>query len=414
MADPLIQRQLLPQGLHTGLPTSQVISVLGSTGSIGQQTLKVAAQEGLTVAALAAGRNSRDLARQIISFEPAYVSVLDQETRDQLVLTLKDSLPAGQAMPEIGYGPEGAVQAAQWTQADTVVAAITGFAGLEPVLAAASSGKKIALANKESLVVAGDEIKSRAAQSGAWILPVDSEHSAIWQCLLAAPPDSARRLILTCSGGPFHGRSKEDLAGVTLAQALDHPTWSMGGKITIDSATLMNKAFEVIEAYQLFGMDQALIDVLVHRQSLVHSLVEFKDGALMAQLGDPDMTIPIRFALTFPRRSDRGRIPPFDFLSGGRSQWTFEAVEEAVFPSIRLARQVLEAGGLMPLVLNAANEVAVSRFMEGQIPFTGIFVLIERALDHFGPLSAIKTSSFDDMMGQHRRVMDFAGNQAVF
>ncbi|HZK42636.1 MAG TPA: 1-deoxy-D-xylulose-5-phosphate reductoisomerase [Clostridia bacterium] len=404
----------MPDSLHTPLPSTKVLAILGSTGSIGRQSLQVAQEEGYRVAALAAGKNSGELARQIQLFQPAFVSVQDQETKDQLVRILTDQLPAGFVMPIIDFGRQALLEVARWQEADTVIAAITGFAGLEPVLAAASSGKKIALANKESLVVAGHEIKRQAALSGAWILPVDSEHSAIWQCMLAALPGSVRRLILTCSGGPFQDKTLEDLAQVTPAQALDHPTWSMGGKITIDSASLMNKAFEVIEACHLFDMDPALIDVAVHRQSLVHSLVEFKDGSLMAQLGDPDMTLPIRFALTFPHRSDRGEVPPFDLLSQKRWQWTFEAVDDQRFPSIGLARQALAAGGLMPLVLNAANEAAVASFMAGRLPFRGIFELIEGALDHFSPLSAIKESSFDDMMGQHQRVIEFVDRQTAF
>jgi 1-deoxy-D-xylulose-5-phosphate reductoisomerase len=408
------QKGILPDSLHAPLPPTRVLSILGSTGSIGRQSLQVAQEEGYRVAALAAGRNSRELARQIQLFQPAYVSVLDQETKDQLVGILADQAPSGFTLPTIGFGRQALLEVARWQEADTVIAAITGFAGLEPVLAAASSGKKIALANKESLVVAGHEIKRQAALSGAWILPVDSEHSAIWQCTLAALPGSVRRLILTCSGGPFLDKDQAALAHVTLNQALAHPTWSMGGKITIDSASLMNKAFEVIEAHYLFDMDPSMIEVIVHRQSLVQSLVDFKDGSLMALVGLPDMTLPIRFALTFPHRSDRGEVPAFDFSSHERWQWTFEAVDDQRFPSIGLARQALAAGGLMPLVLNAANEAAVASFMSGRLPFRGIFELIERALDYFSPLSAIKESSFDDMMGQHQRVMEFADRQAAF
>lgn len=404
--------ETVPATLVAPLPATRVLSLLGSTGSIGRQALTVAEEEGYRVAALAAGRNSGELARQILACRPAYVSVQDQEARDRLVESLEGSLPEAD-WPEIGLGAQAAVQVARWPEADTVVAAITGFAGLEPVLAAASAGKKIALANKESLVVAGGEVKRRARESGAWILPVDSEHSAIWQCLLAALPGSAKGLILTCSGGPFHGKSREELAGVTVAQALKHPTWSMGGKITIDSATLMNKAFELIEGCHLFDLDHRAIQVVVHRQSLVHSLVEFKDGALLAQLGAPDMTVPIRFALSFPHRSDKGARAPFDLLAGGKAGWTFEPVDEAVFPSLGLARQAFDQGGLLPLVLNGANEAAVSRFLAGRIAFSSIFELIGRSLDHFSQLSAIKTSSFDDMMSAHLRVLDYVSELPV-
>lgn len=365
------------------------------------------------MAALAAGQNIPELVSQILEFQPDFVSVKDQEARKRLVEALAFELPPGRPMPDIGQGREGAVEVARWEGADTVIAAITGFAGLEPVLAAAAAGRKIALANKESLVVAGEEVRRQAELSGAFVLPVDSEHSALWQCMLAAPPDSIRRLILTCSGGPFYGKGPQDLALVRPDQALNHPTWSMGAKITIDSASLMNKAFEVIEACHLFGVPHRMVDVIIHPQSLVHSLLEFNDGAILAQLGDPDMTLPIRLALTFPRRSDKGRGAPFDFLASERSTWTFGGVDDRLFPSILMARQAMEAGGLMPLVLNAANEAAVARFLSGDLSFTGIHDLVRRSLDHFSPLAAIKAPSFDDMMNQHLRVMDYAHKAAI-
>ena len=396
--------RVVPARLDAGVPETKTLAVLGSTGSIGSQTLSVAGQEGYRVAALAAGRNMEVLAGQIDHFKPSYVSVADEEARQQLLARL-DAMGVRQPA-EIGVGRQGAVRAAGWPEADTVLAAITGFAGLEPVLAAASAGKKIALANKESLVVAGEEVKRRAAMSGAWLLPVDSEHSAIWQCMLAAPGGSVSRVILTCSGGPFHGKSAEELRLVTAAEALSHPTWTMGGKITVDSATLMNKAFEVIEACHLFDLDHRAIDIVIHRQSMVHSMVEFTDGALMAQLGPPDMTIPIRFALTFPNRSATVKQPPFDLLAPGHRAWTFEAVDEDLFPTLAMARQAFDRGGLMPLVLNAANEAALALFLEGATAFTSIFDLVRRALDDFSHLSAIKASSFDAMMSAHRRVTD--------
>ncbi len=377
---------------------------MGATGSIGRQTLAVAGEEGYRVAALAAGHNMEVLAGQIAAFHPSFVSVADEAAAHELLSRLKAIGIEAPAVMEVGR--QGAVRAATWPEADTVVAAITGFAGLEPVLAAASAGKKIALANKESLVVAGHEVKRRAAASGAWLLPVDSEHSAIWQCLLAAPKGSVRRVILTCSGGPFHGQPAVALRRATAAEALSHPTWTMGGKITIDSATLMNKAFEVIEGCHLFDMDHRDIEVVIHRQSMIHSMVEFRDGAVLAQLGDPDMTIPIRFALTFPHRSSRVCRPPFDPAPSGPASWTFEQVDEDLFPTIAMARRAFDRGGLMPLVLNAANEAAVALFLDGAIGFTSIFDLVRRALDDFGHLSAIKATSFDAMMSEHRRVTD--------
>ena len=404
MNGPVSFHDVVPATLDAGVPETKTMAVLGSTGSIGCQTLSVASQEGYCVAALAAGRNIVVLADQIAKFKPSFVSVADEAARCQLVDRL-NVIGVGQPA-EIGLGRQGVVGAATWPEADTVVAAITGFAGLEPVLAAASAGKKIALANKESLVVAGGEVKRRAAMSGAWLLPVDSEHSAIWQCMLAAPKGSVRRVILTCSGGPFHGKTREALRLATAAEALSPPTWTMGGKITIDSATLMNKAFEVIEGCHLFDLDHRAIDVVVHRQSIVHSMVEFTDGALMAQLGPPDMTIPIRFALTFPNRSATVMQPPFDLLAPGHRAWTFEAVDEDLFPTLAMARQAFDRGGLMPLVLNAANEAALALFLEGAVAFTSIFDLVRRALDDFSHLSAIKASSFDAMMSAHRRVTD--------
>lgn len=404
MKDQASFHQAVPAALDAGVPETKTMAVLGSTGSIGSQALSVADQEGYRVAALAAGRNMEVLAGQIARFAPSFVSVADEAARHQLLARL-DAMGVRQPA-EIGLGRQGAVRAAGWPEADTVLAAITGFAGLEPVLAAASAGKKIALANKESLVAAGEEVKRRAAMSGAWLLPVDSEHSAVWQCMLAAPGGSVRRVILTCSGGPFHGRSSEELRLATAAEALSHPTWTMGGKITIDSATLMNKAFEVIEACHLFDLDHRAIDVVIHRQSIVHSMVEFSDGALMAQLGPPDMTIPIRFALTFPDRSARAGQPTFDLLAPGHRAWTFEAVDEDLFPSLAMARQAFDSGGLMPLVLNAANEAALALFLEGAVAFTGIFDLVRRALDDFSHLSAIKASSFDAMMSAHCRVTE--------
>ncbi|HHX29749.1 MAG TPA: 1-deoxy-D-xylulose-5-phosphate reductoisomerase [Clostridiaceae bacterium] len=404
--------ELVPPGPDTQVPPTRVLSVLGSTGSIGRQTLAVAREEGWRVDALAAGQNIDELVRQILEFSPLFVSVADRDARDRLQAALSERLPKS-SLPRIGEGREGAVQAASFETADTVVAAITGFAGLEPVLAAASLGRKIALANKESLVAGGHEVRRRALESGAWIMPVDSEHSAIWQCLFTADRQDLKRAVLTCSGGPFQGRTRDRLADVTVSEALDHPTWKMGGKITIDSATLMNKAFEVIEGCHLFNLGTGEMDVVIHRQSIIHSLIELKDGSLFAQLGPPDMTLPIRFALTFPQRSWRAERPPFDFFANGHSALTFEPVDAESFPSIRLAREVFDAGGLLPLAFNAANEAAVGRFLAGEISFLSIFDIIERALDRFSPLMAIKAPSFDDMMNQHLRVMDAAANWPV-
>ena len=405
--------RVVPKTLDTAVITTRSLSVLGSTGSIGRQTLEVAQEEGYRVLALAAGRNAKELAQQIMRFKPEYVSVLNEAVKGELIDHLNDLSLSDSARPEIESGRASLARAARWPDSDTVVAAVTGFAGLEPVLAAASSGKKIALANKESLVVAGDLVKARAAESSAQIVPVDSEHSAIWQCMMAAAPDSLRRVILTCSGGPFHQMTNEALRSVTPEDALCHPTWQMGGKITIDSATLMNKAFEVIEACHLFDLACPLVDVVVHRQSIVHSFVELRDGSILAQAGAPDMRVPIRYALTFPRRSDRVFTPPFNFFEPDHAHWSFEAVREDMFPSLRFAREAYRAGGLMPLVLNGANEAAVLRFMRKEIGFCDIYTLIGRALHHFSQMADTKAPLFDDMMVAHQNVINYVAEERI-
>lgn len=415
------------------------ISVLGSTGSIGVQSLQVAKEEGMDVVALACGRNVQLLASQIRFWRPHYVSVQDESSRQSLLLLLGEEaqyrampedkvpfisdipdavknhkieetsppllVPSSSDLPVIGVGRRGAVIAASLKDADTVIGAITGFAGLEPVLAAADSGKKIALANKESIVAAGEVVRRRAAKGGAWILPVDSEHSAVWQCALAASEKALSRVILTCSGGPFLGFSSKDLAAVTPEQALIHPTWSMGNKITVDSATLMNKGFELIEACRLFHLPPDRIEIVVHPESIVHSLAAFSDGSVLAQLGLPDMKMPIRFALTFPDRSTRPESEWFDLLHATSGALTFLAPDEDVFPSILIARDAVRQGGLMPLVLNAANEAAVRLFLDGSIDFPRIFSLIRGALRDFNHMSSIKESSFDAMMAVHQEVL---------
>ncbi|HHW94035.1 MAG TPA: 1-deoxy-D-xylulose-5-phosphate reductoisomerase [Clostridiaceae bacterium] len=393
----------VPRRLNDRVPQTRKLAILGSTGSIGTQSLEVARDEGFEVVSLAAGRNVERLIEQIRLFRPDYVSVQDKDVRATLIERL---IHHNVSCPEIGVGREGLVRAAKWDEADTIVAAITGFAGLEPVLAAASSGKKIALANKEALVVAGYAVMQLASDSGALILPVDSEHSAIWQCLLSAFPSDLHHVVLTCSGGPFFGQTRDDLAYVSVAQALAHPTWSMGDKITIDSATLMNKAFELIEACHLYGLEPDDVRVVIHPQSRVHSLVAFKDGSYLAQLGSPDMRVPIRYALTFPYHSDCSNSESFGlFDSSVNHVWTFAKVDEETFPSLRLARKVWHDGGLMPLVFNASNEAAVRLFLDGVIQLTQIFDFVERALVEFSYMSSIESSTFDDMMNGHHRVM---------
>ena len=352
------------------------ITVLGSTGVIGTLTLEVL--EGLSeqfhVVALTAGQNMELLAKQIIATRPEYVSVADEAARQRL-LTL---LPLRKPSVEIGIGTPGLVAAAD-LPADIVVSAVVGAVGLLPTWAAINRGATIALANKETLVAGGDLIMPEAAKRGAKIVPVDSEHSAIFQCLEArgTGENAVSRLLVTASGGPFRTWHAEELEKVTVADALRHPTWSMGRKITIDSATLMNKGLEVIEAHHLFDAPYDSIEVVVHPQSMIHSMVEFVDGSIVAQLGLPDMRLPIQYALTYPMRHPRnGKRLNFAELS----TLTFEAPDFERFPALRLAYAAGRAGGYAPCVLNAANEVAVHAFLAGELPYRAIPKVVEETL----------------------------------
>ena len=347
-------------------------ALLGSTGSIGRQTLQVARELGLTVAALTANRQVDLLERQAREFHPQLAVLYDRDAARQLRLRLSDT------DIRVAEGPEGLLLAAQLPQADTVVTAVMGSVGLEPTLAAIRQKKRIALANKETLVCAGELVMAQAERWGADIVPVDSEHSAIFQSLQGCRDrNEVRRLLLTCSGGPFFGRSFRDLEGVTPADALKHPNWSMGAKITIDSATLMNKGLEVIEAMRLYRLPVEQVDVVIHRQSIVHSLVEYRDGAMIAQLGTPDMKLPIRYASTWPHRApspDR----PLDLLTCG--DLTFRAPDLDAFPCLRIARQCAKAGGTACAIMNGANEAAVALFLQERVGFNDIPRLVESAL----------------------------------
>ncbi len=349
--------------------------LLGSTGSIGVSALKVVADnpEQFDVLALAGARNAVRLAEQARAFRPPLLGVLDEAVAD----TVRALLPAGYA-PEILVGPEGYVALATLAEADMVLAAQVGAAGLAPALAAARCGKRIALANKEALVLAGDLFRRACADSGGSILPVDSEHNALFQALAGHDGHAVRRLILTASGGPFRGRTRAELAQVTREQALAHPNWSMGAKISIDSATLMNKGLEVIEAHHLFGLPAEAIEVVVHPQSIVHSLVEYEDRSLLAQLGPPDMRIAIAYALAYPRRLPLP-LAPLDLAALGRL--TFEAPDLDAFPCLGYAFAALRAGGTCPAAMNAANEVAVEAFLAGRIGFSRIADLVAEALE---------------------------------
>ena len=352
---------------------TKTVSILGSTGSIGRQTLEVVEQLPIKVAALTAGGNVELMAQQCRKFRPELAVMATPEAAE----ALRDAL--GTQKLRILSGMEGLLAAAEHEQADTVVTAVVGMLGLRPTLAAIAKKKRIALANKETLVCAGRLVMQAARECGAEIIPVDSEHSAIFQCLMGnADRREVRRLILTCSGGPFFGKTPEELRTVTKNDALKHPNWKMGHKITIDCATLMNKGLEVIEAMHLYGMPLSQVDVVIHRQSIVHSLVEFRDGAMLAQLGVPDMRVPIRLALTYPARQTNPAAG-LDLLSCG--PLTFDRPDPESFPCLALAREAVERGGNTCAVMNGANEAAVALFLQDAIGFYDVPRLVRRAMD---------------------------------
>jgi 1-deoxy-D-xylulose-5-phosphate reductoisomerase len=344
------------------------VLILGSTGSIGRQALEVMASgEELSVVGLSAGSSWEPLLEQARQHGVPAVALADAGAAERA----RDAWD-GQVLP----GEEGIRALIEKSDPDLVLNAIVGAAGLGPTIVGLSEGIDLALANKESLVVGGELVTALAEATDARIVPVDSEHSALYQLIRAEPPGTVERLVLTASGGPFRGRT--DLSGVTPAEALAHPTWEMGGRITVDSATLINKGFEMIEARHLFGVPYERIEVVVHPQSIVHSLIHLNDGASLAHLGYPDMRVPISYALHLPERADVD-VPTLDLASVG--ELSFEAPDAETFPCLRLAREAGEAGGTAPCVLNAADEVAVGAFLEGKIPFTGIAEVIERCLD---------------------------------
>lgn len=352
---------------------TKTIALLGATGSIGRQTLEVVRELGISVAALTANKQIDLLERQARQFMPRLAVLYDETAALELQRRLR-----GTGI-EVMAGEEGLLCAASLPEADTVVTAVMGSVGLKPTLAAIERGKRIALANKETLVCAGELVMDAAEQYGAEIVPVDSEHSAVFQCLQGCRDRrEVKRLLLTCSGGPFYGRSFDELERVTAADALRHPNWHMGAKITIDSATLMNKGLEIIEAMRLYRLPVERVQAVIHRQSIVHSLVEFRDGALLAQLGTPDMKLPIRYALTYPYRAESADTP-LDLLQCGAL--TFAQPDEAAFPCLRLARQAAQTGGTACAILNGANEAAVRLFLEGKLGFNDISRCVERALE---------------------------------
>lgn len=351
---------------------TKTITILGSTGSIGRQTLSVADELGLRVAALTAERNVELLEAQCRQYRPELAVLTDEAAAEELKVRLADM------NIRVLAGAEALCEAAALPEADTVVVAVCGFAALRPTLTAIHEKKRIALANKETMVCAGQIMQAAARESGAEIIPVDSEHSAIFQCLMGCRDRAeVKRLILTCSGGPFFGKGRAELACMTKSDALRHPNWKMGAKITVDCATLMNKGLEIIEAMRLYELPLSKVEAVIHRQSVVHSLVEFVDGAVMAQLGVPDMRIPIGLAMTYPNRA-HNPAPALDLLSCG--PLTFDAIDETAFPCFALAQQAAQTGGTACTALNAANEEAVGLFLQDKIRFYDIADAVEAAL----------------------------------
>ena len=347
------------------------LSILGSTGSIGRQTLDVAEQMGLSVAVLTAHSSVERMEEQVRQFKPRLAVLTDASAAKDLAVRIADT------DTRVLGGFDALEDAATAEEADTVVTAVVGMVGLKPTLAAIREKKRIALANKETLVCAGQLVMDAAERYGAEIIPVDSEHSAIFQCLQGcADRREIKRLILTCSGGPFYGMTREEAAGMTRADALKHPNWKMGPKITVDCATLMNKGLEVIEAMRLYRLPLEQVDVVIHRQSIVHSFVEYNDGAVLAQLGTPDMRLPIRYAMTYPERGDNP-AEPLDLLSC--PPLTFAAPDRVVFPCLRLAEEAATEGGTACAILNGANEEAVRLFLNDQIGFYDIPRLVAEA-----------------------------------
>lgn len=383
------------------------IAILGSTGSIGRNTLDVLASlgEGWRVAALAAGENAALLAEQAARFQPALVSLRTAAAADEFRQRLR---AAGTPAPRILTGAEGLLEAAAGSDASLIVAATVGIAGLPAIHAALSAGRDVALANKEALVVAGAILVPLARTHGAALLPVDSEHSAIHQCLRSGSRAEVERLILTASGGPLLRTPLADLANVTPAQALRHPTWAMGPRVTLDSATLMNKGFEVIEACHLFGVGESQVEVLIHPQSIVHSLVEFRDGSVVAQIGTVDMRTPIQYALTYPERltSPRNRLKLEEV-----GLLDFQSPDPRRYPCLELARAAFRAGAGAGVVLNAADEVALEAFLAGRLSFDRIPSIIASALDHFDspPIENLDAALWLDGEARARTVATIAG-----
>jgi 1-deoxy-D-xylulose-5-phosphate reductoisomerase len=378
------------------------IAILGSTGSIGRSALEVIGNfpDRFRVTYLTANKNVELLREQINHFRPKGVVLLDENQASTLKRCVNGET-------EVLVGEDGLLQIVQRKDVDIVLSALVGFAGLKPTLGAIEAGKDIALANKETLVVAGEIIMRMVREHGVQLLPVDSEHSAILQCLRGENIDEVDRLILTASGGPFLNLDKKHFSAITVAQALNHPTWKMGNKITIDSATLMNKGLEVIEAFWLFGLPPEKIEVVIHPQSIIHSMVEFADGSIKAQLGVPDMKLPIQYALMYPERPTAA-YRRLDF--GALRQMTFQKPDIEKFRCLALAFRALETGGTMPAVLNAANEIAVLLFLGGRISFDAIPTMIEEAMAAHSPLHNI---TLQDVLLADEETREFCRSQVA-
>ncbi len=368
------------------------VSILGSTGSIGRQSLDIISRmDGIRVAALTAGTSVELMAEQCHAFQPELAVMATEDGANRLRDAISD-LPT-----RVSWGEEGLIEAASIESADCVITAVVGMVGLKPTLAAIRAGKRIGLANKETLVCAGELVMAEAEKHGVEIIPVDSEHSAIFQCLMGShSPKEIKRLILTCSGGPFFGMTRQQLSSVTKADALKHPNWKMGAKITIDCATLMNKGLEVIEAMRLYHMPLEQVDVVIHRQSIVHSLVEFVDGAVMAQLGAPDMRLPIQLALTYPART-QCPVDALDLTKCGSLTFTEPDMEN--FPCLALARRCAQMGGTACAAMNGANEEAVALFLADKIGFYDIYKLVSRAVEE---VPNVMEPTLDDILEADR------------
>jgi len=368
------------------------IALLGSTGSIGTQTLEVAASypDKFEISVLTANRNSDLLIEQALLLKPNVVVIVDEMQYDKVSNALFEE------GIKVYTGEKALAEITQMEEVDIVLTALVGFSGLKPTIAAIEAGKNIALANKETLVVAGEIITKLARQKGVNIYPVDSEHSAIFQCLIGEYQNAIEKIYLTASGGPFRGKQRDELLNITKAQALKHPNWEMGAKITIDSASMMNKGLEVIEAKWLFGLKDSQINVIVHPQSIVHSLVQFEDGSMKAQMGLPDMKLPIQYALTYPQRL-KTDFERFNFLD--YPNLTFEKADQDTFSNLRLAYEAMEKGGNVPCILNAANEISVAAFLADEIKFLEIAELNEKMMNQ---IDFIQNPILDDLFETDR------------